>query len=222
MRFEVLTTSDCRWSIRNIVALTEKGADYVLVDVTGEGGKGKTPWYLALTPFGKTPALRHGDNVIVESLLMNEYIDETAGGRALMPAEPAARAWARIWMGHCDNTLMPKLIKLAKAEPQDRKARADEMSADFAIAERAIFAHSPPGGLWHGERLGLVDLCYWTLFNALDRTVVRLELDDLVLEFPTIATWRAKLNKSEVFTQAGGLLDRLEPGGELPGLRRST
>lgn len=222
MRFEVLTTNDCRWSIRNIVALTEKGADYVLVDVTGEGGKGKAPWYLALTPFGKTPALRHGDNVIVESLLMNEYIDETAGGRALMPAEPAARAWARIWMSHCDNALMAKLIKLAKAQPPDRESCVAELSADLARVDRAIFAHSPPGGLWHGERLGLVDLCYWTFFSALDRTVVRLDLEDFVSTFKTVASWRAKLGECEVFALAGGLLDRLEPGGELPGMRRSA
>lgn len=220
MRFEVLTTSDCRWSIRNVVALTEKGADYVLVDVTGDGGK--APWYLALTPFGKTPALRHGDNVIVESLLMNEYIDEAAAGPALMPANPAARAWARIWMAYCDNTLMAKLIRLAKAQPQDREPCLTELRVELARADGAVFAHARPGGLWHGERLGLVDLCYWTFFNALDRTIVHLDLEDVVATFPAIASWREKLGEHEVFALAGQLLDRLEPGGELPGLPRDA
>jgi len=219
MRFEVLTTNDCRWSIRNIVALTEKGVDYVLVDVTSDGGK--APWYLALTPFGKTPALRHGGNVIVESLLMNEYIDEAAAGPPLMPTEPAARAWARIWMSYCDNTLMSTLIRLAKAKPPDRESCLTELRAELARVDAAVFAHSRPGGLWHGERLGLVDLCYWTFFNALESTRVRLDLDDLMATFPTIASWQEKLGEQEVFARAGELLDRLEPGGELPGLTRA-
>src|SRR5580700_6987012 len=65
--FEVLTTVTCRWSVRNIAALIEKQAEFRLVDVADTDGGNKAAWYTALTPFGKTPALRHGDRIVVES-----------------------------------------------------------------------------------------------------------------------------------------------------------
>jgi glutathione S-transferase len=208
MRFEILTTINCRWSIRNIVALTEKGADYVLVDVSS--GRGKAPWYLALTPFGKTPALRHGRKVIVESLLMNEYIDEVAPRPGLMPLEPAARAWARIWMNYCDNTLMGKVSRLAKSGSCAETAQAVAgLSVELRRAERSLFAYAITGEFWHGERPGLVDMCYWTFFDALERTCKGFVIENPVAAFSVLTAWRSALLACDAFQHADQQLQRL-------------
>lgn len=213
MLFEVLTQRSCRWSIRNIVALHEKGAAYALVDVSDDAGRGKADWYRPLNPFGRTPALRHGDVVVVESLLMNEYIDEVAAGRPLMPATPAARAWARAWTGHHDNTLMPRLTRLAKAASDEARSLAlTDIRSELARAEARAFDHAAPGGpFWNGERLGLVDIGWWTFFNALGPTLARQGAGDELAAYPRLASWRDALLGHDAFRRGTALLDALEP-----------
>lgn len=224
MLFEVLTQRGCRWSIRNIVALSEKGADYALVDVGAsfDPRDGKADWYRPLNPFGRTPALRHGDVVIVESLLINEYIDEVASGPALMPTTPAARAWARAWAGHNDQALMPRLTRLAKAETDDARTQAlADIHSELAVAEARAFEHAVPGGaFWHGRHLGLVDIGWWTFFNALGSTLRRLEMGDELARFQRLASWRDALLDHPSFRRASALLDDLEPMQVLRAERR--
>lgn len=211
--YEVLTQRSCRWSIRNIVALTEKGADYVLVDVGGPGGADRADWYRPLNPYGRTPALRHGAVIVVESQLINEYIDETAAGRTLMPATPAARAWARAWIGHNDNTLMPRLTRLAKAATDHVRAQAlADIRSELALAESRAFEHSSPGGpFWGGKVLGLVDIGWWTFFNALQLTLAQSPMDDALSAHPRLAAWCDALFGHPAFAHATRLLDALKP-----------
>lgn len=213
MLYEVLTQRSCRWSIRNIVALEEKGADYALVDVSGDGGLGKAGWYLPLNPFGRTPSLRHGQALLIESLLMNEYIDETAPGRPLMPATPAGRAWARAWNGHNDNTLMPRLTRLAKATTDEARAQAlADLHSELVRAESRAFEHAVPGGpYWNGKTLGLVDIGWWTFFNSLKPTLARHQMDDAVAVHPRLTAWRDALFAHPAFARATGQLDSLQP-----------
>jgi glutathione S-transferase len=46
----------------------------------------------ALHPYGKVPALAHGDLVLYETSAIIHYIDEAFEGPSLQPAEPAAHA----------------------------------------------------------------------------------------------------------------------------------
>lgn len=213
MLFELLTQRSCRWSIRNIAALVEKGAEYTLVDVTGPDGHGRADWYLPLNPFGRTPALRHGDVVIVESLLMNEYIDEVAPGRALLPSTSAGRAWARTWAGHNDQTLMPQLSRLAKAQADDARANAlSDIRIELARTEARAFEHAAEDGpFWNGTRPGLVDIGWWTFFNALGSTLARLGGHDEVARHTRLATWRDALLSHPTFHDATRRLDSLRP-----------
>jgi len=48
--------------------------------------------YRKVHPFGRIPALRHGDFVLYETAAINRYIDEAFTGTALQPAKPQDRA----------------------------------------------------------------------------------------------------------------------------------
>lgn len=208
MTFEILTTTGCRWSIRNIVALSEKGADFRLVNVAE--GDHKAGWYHALTPFGKTPALRHRGAIIVESRLINEYVDESTPGRRLLPADPLKRAWARIWNSYCDEELM-KHVQLAVASGQSvrEKALAD-LDTGLERLERYVFVHAEQGIFWGGARISLTDICYWTLFDTLERMGGFLSPRRLLDSRPTLCRWSEEVRAYPGFHQAASQLDVLD------------
>jgi glutathione S-transferase len=212
MTFEILTMSTCRWSVRNIVALMEKKADFRLVDVMMNGHK--AAWYGELTPFGKTPALRHADRIVVESRVINEYIEETSPGRKLLPSDHLERAWARIWNGYCDEEIMKHLRTASEANPVTRQRALEELDAAFARLETHVFRHAQPGAFWGGRELSLTDICYWSLFDVLERVDVLLPAKRLLDAHSRIGEWSRNLLACPAFLEANSRLELLSSGGK--------
>lgn len=117
--------STCAQKVR--IALAEKGVEFEgeLLDLTT--GAQYDPAYLKLNPNGVVPTLVHGDDVIIESNLINEYIDEAFTGPALRPDDPVARARMRLW-----------------AKSMDDKAHPHTITLSFAIAFRQRFLAQTP------------------------------------------------------------------------------
>lgn len=191
MTFELLTSATCRWSVRNIAALIEKGADFRLVDVSPDGYS--AAWFTALTPFGKTPALRHQDQIVVESRIINEYVDAVMTGRRLLPTNPLNRAWARVWNGFCDEEIMRQVRLYATGDPHAKQVALDSLDGALTRLEDHLFDHGSPGDYWGGHELSLTDLTYWTLFDVLDRLPLLREARRLVDSRPRIAAWGSRL-----------------------------
>lgn len=205
-RVRILTTRECRWTIRVSVALHEKGVPFELVNVAENGGK--APWFLARTPFGKTPVLQCGEHAIPESLVICEYIDELFDGRRLLSADPTGRAWARVWLRFCDDTLIKALYEVARAKDgSSRLEAASRLLTEGGRVER-YRSRQPPSRYWHGSELTLPDLCYHTFFEALDRMGEELRKSFLDA-CPRLADWRRALNECAAFTAASDALDAL-------------
>jgi glutathione S-transferase len=68
------------------LALEEKGVPYRL-----EHTPLKSESHLAVQPFGKIPAMRHGDLLLYETSAIARYVDATFDGPALEPRETMAR-----------------------------------------------------------------------------------------------------------------------------------
>ena len=208
MTFEVLTTATCRWSIRNLAALEEKGVTFRLIDVAE--GLRKTDWFLALTPFGKTPALRHEERVIVESRFINEYVEEVAPGRRLLPTDAARRAWARIWNAYCDEVIMRQVQVLAREEPVAQQQALENLGEALTRLETHLFQLATPGRFWGGAELSLTDLCYWSFFDVLERVDSMEPVRRLLESRPRIAAWRRDLLDHPAFARAEAQLQTLD------------
>jgi maleylacetoacetate isomerase/maleylpyruvate isomerase len=59
------------------------------------GGEQRQPEYLRVNPQGLVPALEHHGEVLVQSLAILEWLEESYPQPALLPAEPFARARVR-------------------------------------------------------------------------------------------------------------------------------
>jgi maleylacetoacetate isomerase/maleylpyruvate isomerase len=79
------------------IALNLKQIDYrqESVHLVREGGQQNTAEYRAINPLGLVPALVHQGQVIVQSMVICEYLEEVFPARALLPQDPAGRARVR-------------------------------------------------------------------------------------------------------------------------------
>jgi glutathione S-transferase len=72
-----------------------------------------SPDYLAINPDGQVPTLVHDGEVITETTIINEYIDEVFPDPPLRPDRPAARARMRRWGQMVDEHLFHAVATLA-------------------------------------------------------------------------------------------------------------
>ena len=80
------------------IALNLKGLPYdsVSIHLVKDGGRNRTPEYRALNPQMRVPALTlDSGDVLVQSLAIIEYLDETHPNPPLLPKDPKGRARVR-------------------------------------------------------------------------------------------------------------------------------
>ncbi|MGH7908179.1 MAG: glutathione S-transferase family protein [Candidatus Binataceae bacterium] len=87
--------SVCSQRVR--IALDEKGIAASEHHLNLRAGDSQTPEYLKLNPNGVVPTLMDNGAAIVESMVINEYLDDVAPEPPLRPKDPAARARMRVW-----------------------------------------------------------------------------------------------------------------------------
>jgi glutathione S-transferase len=77
----------CPYVQRAAIVLAEKGVLFERIDVDLSD---KSDWFKTISPLGKVPLLQVGDEVLFESAVIVEYLEETRG-RPLHPSGPMAR-----------------------------------------------------------------------------------------------------------------------------------
>ncbi len=89
--------STCSQKVR--ICLAEKGVDFenVLLDL-GKGKDHLKPEYLEINPNGVVPTLVDDGEIIIDSSVICEYLDEKYPDPPLSPADLAERARMRAWM----------------------------------------------------------------------------------------------------------------------------
>lgn len=80
------------------ITLREKGLDFDTVEVDLANMQQRSQGYLALNPNGFVPTLVHNTEVIFESGVINEYLEDQFPEVPLLPRDPYERAQARMWM----------------------------------------------------------------------------------------------------------------------------
>lgn len=133
------------WVTRILCA--EKGVPYKHVQVMPH-----TPEVDAIHPFGKVPAMRHGDVALCESRAICRYIDSAFDGPSLLPSDPVAAARTEQWVSIVCTTIDPLWIRqyyaayvlTARAGREPDRARIAEtipkMAPQFAVMDGAVRA----------------------------------------------------------------------------------
>lgn len=137
------------------LALHEKQVPhgFETVDVFADGGPPE--WYRRLHPFGRIPALRHGEATLYETAAITRYIDEAFAGPALQPEGALGRARVAQLIGALDSygyRAMVWDIFVERVRQPQRGAVADEarIAAALPVADRClgVLEEALGGGEW--------------------------------------------------------------------------
>jgi len=85
------------------IALDEKGLSYERIRVRLAMNEQKSPEFLKLNPYGKIPVLVEEGQVLFESCIINEYLDEKYPDPPLMPEDPYLRGRGRVLVDYALN-----------------------------------------------------------------------------------------------------------------------
>ena len=146
------------------IAAHEKGIAFELVMVPFEMKtlyQPKHPEVLRINPKRQVPVLIDGDLELFDSTQIFEYFETLQPEPALWPAEPKARARARLLEHKSDEVYFPPIVRLmglqnAPDDPVAVEARAENLTDREVIAGisgAGILERATPRTLWIGVRL---------------------------------------------------------------------
>ena len=138
----------CPYVQRSVIALREKGIDF---DIEYIDLKNKPAWFLEISPHGKVPLLQVDGEVLFESTVILEYLDETQEPR-LHPADPLERARDRAWFSVADVANVAVYMMMIAADRAALEAQASKLKATLLQLEAKLV-----GPLWRGEALCAMD-----------------------------------------------------------------
>lgn len=163
---ELISSRVCPFAQRTRLALMEKGVPFALTEIDLDA---KPDWFLEVSPYEKVPVLRVGGEVVWESAVINEYVEEVFPDPPLLPRAPYERALARIWIDFANTRLVPLFYKLLlEQDPGARGELAERMrdTLRFMEDEGLGGGRGGKGGpYWFGAEAGLVDLTFYPWFE---------------------------------------------------------
>jgi len=160
------------------------------------GGMGSAD-YRRLNPVGKIPALDIGGAVIPESEIICEYLEEKFPAPALLPADAADRAQARLISRCVDLYVLPALSGLL---PQARRPLAeqdrgliDEGWQKMRKGLASIDQFMGPGPYALGARMTLADCALVPAAFLMHQTLPRLGIAAPLDGLPKLTAWWANI-----------------------------
>jgi glutathione S-transferase len=96
-------------AMKVVLCLAEKGLDWEHRHIVLSAFEQLDEAYLKINPAGVVPALVHGDVVVLESTVINEYLDDAFPEVRLRPTAPASLAAMRWWNKQVDDTVHPSI-----------------------------------------------------------------------------------------------------------------
>ncbi len=182
----------CPYALRTRLALQEKGLAYEHIEIDLQN---KPADFMAISRYGKVPALFDDDHHIYESVVINEYLDESYPQPPLMPKRPIDRAYARIWIDFANTRVMPASAALRFGKSDEEKAAAAGAFAQHC----AMLSEQMGAGPWFlGERYSLVDVTYCTFYARLER-YAHIAIPD------NVRAWWERIGARPAYVATGGL-----------------
>jgi glutathione S-transferase len=171
------------FSQRTRVVLLEKSIDFTPIEIDLQN---KPDGYTQISRYGKVPAIQHGDVIIYESAIINEYLEEVFPEPALLPRDPAKKAIARIWIDYANTRLVPAFNKFlrGKDSQEQEQGRKEFTEALLYIEQEAL----GKGDYLLGDQFSLVDISFYPWFERLP-LLEHFRKFTLPAETPRLQTW---------------------------------
>ena len=222
--------STCSQKVRLVLA--EKGLEFESHTVDLLGGEQHAPDYVKLNPNHVVPTLVHDGRVLIESSLINEYLDEAFPEKALRPADPSGRHALRHWVKKIDElhpsagvitfAIGPRAMLMSQPE-EVREANIEAIPDPARRAvRRSVLEHGVAAPEFAGALRRFIDVLdaiqadlpqgAWLSgddFGLADAAVLpyvmrldHLAMTPLLEEHPVVEDWYARVRARESFETA--------------------
>jgi glutathione S-transferase len=177
----------CPYCARVRIVLAEKDVEYEAIEIDLQD---RPAWIYEKNVTGRVPVIEEDAWVLPESAVIMEYLEERYPEPALLAADPADRALARLWIfRHGDLTTPYYALRRGKEEARE------QLDAQLARLDGALSLRPWLGGVDYG----LADIAYvpWIL-----RAQAMLDVD--LDAHPALGAWVARLlDRPAVAAEAG-------------------
>ena len=155
MKPQLISFKICPFVQRSVIVMQEKGVDY---DITYINPKEPPDWFKDISPLGKVPVLQIGDEVLFESAVIMEYLDEV-NPPSLHPVDPLLKAKNRAWIEFASTILASQFNMVMAKEQEDHEKAKNEVKAKLAMLEQQV-----AGPYFNGTHFALVDIAFAPIF----------------------------------------------------------
>ncbi len=156
MSIELISFKTCPFVQRAAITLGYKEVEHkvTFIDLADP-----PDWFLEISPLAKVPILKVDGEILFESAVINEYLDDITGGE-LQPKDPLARAKNRAWIEFASNMLGNiYMMKTATEKGKYEKYR------DLLVSQLRRVENRLGDGPWfNGEDFSLADTAFAPLF----------------------------------------------------------
>ena len=156
MSIELISFKTCPFVQRAAITLGYKEVEHkvTFIDLADP-----PDWFLEISPLAKVPVLRVDGEILFESAVINEYLDDITGGD-LQPKDPLARAKNRAWIEFASNMLGNTYMMKTAAEKGKYEKFRDRLVSQFRRLENRL----GDGPWFNGEDFSLADTAFAPLF----------------------------------------------------------
>jgi glutathione S-transferase len=198
VNIKLYSAKGCPFARRTRVVLHEKDIDFETREVDF---RNKSNEFLEASPNGKVPVVVVDGDSLYESNIVNQYLDEVHEEPKLMPGDPKARAYARIWMARANDDFYPQVFVSSMGRtrgfPEERISEAQEkLKATLSRLEEGL-----EGREYLADSFSLADIAHAGNFVRLHE----LEQNGTVYltDYPNVASWMERIEARESFEAAG-------------------
>jgi glutathione S-transferase len=170
---------DCPFCQKVRVVLAEKDLEYEKIFVDLRKQEQKLPDFLRLNPYGKVPVLVDEDEVVYDSTIINEYLEDEYPIPGLMPEDSQGRAKVRMMEDYCDNSFIPPtttlLAQLRKTEAERDVQRVEQARDELRRALYFLRDNLGSQEFLVGKQFTLADAAFAPRIMVLGRLGIELE-----------------------------------------------
>jgi len=171
MEIELISFDLCPYVQRSVITLLEKEIPFKRTNIDLAN---KPEWFLDISPLGKVPVLRINGNILFESAVINEYLDEITPP-SMHPQDPLQKAVNRAWIEYGSELSNLSFRMLITDDENVVEQSVQGLRDKFEFLEKNLAAEP----FFNGAAFSLIDAAYAPVFIRMEY-LLKQAVDNLV------------------------------------------
>ncbi|XP_042624251.1 glutathione S-transferase omega-1-like [Cyprinus carpio] len=160
----------CPFAQRARLVLTAKGVKHEIININL---KDKPDWFLAKNPSGTVPVLETSSGqVIYESPITCEYLEEVYPEKKLLPSDPFERAQQKMLLEHYSKVI-PYFYKISMGKKRGEDVSAAEVEFTEKVSQLNEFLAKKKTKYFGGDSITMIDYLIWPWFERAEMMGVK-------------------------------------------------